>query len=100
MKLLFDENMSPKLAQLLRDKYPGSVHVRDAGLQGAADHQICEYAGDRGFVIVSKDDDFRQRSFLQRAPTEGHLASGWQRRHGCDCGAAAGRRRTASCVRG
>ena len=68
MKLLFDENMSPKLAEFLRDEYPGSVHVRDAGLQGAADHQIWEYARDRGFVIVSKDDDFRQRSFLQGAP--------------------------------
>ena len=60
--------MSPKLAEFLRDEYPGSIHVRDAGLQGAADHQIWEYARDRGFVIVSKDDDFRQRSFLHGAP--------------------------------
>jgi len=68
VKLLFDENLSPRLAELLGDEYPGSIHVRDAGLRGAADHQIWEYAHDHGFIIVSKDDDFRQRSFLQGAP--------------------------------
>ncbi|HXC62533.1 MAG TPA: DUF5615 family PIN-like protein, partial [Nitrospiria bacterium] len=26
MKLLFDENLSPKLVQLLADDFPGSVH--------------------------------------------------------------------------
>ena len=68
MKLLFDENVSPKLAELVGDEYPGSIHVRDAGLQGAGDLLIWEYARDHGFVIVSKDDDFRQRSFFEGAP--------------------------------
>ena len=30
MKLLFDENVSPRLASALSDEFPGSVHVRDA----------------------------------------------------------------------
>lgn len=68
MKLLFDENVSPKLAELVGDEYPASIHVRDAGLQGAGDLLIWKYARDHGFVIVSKDDDFRQRSFFEGAP--------------------------------
>jgi len=68
VKLLFDENVSTRLPGLLEDEYPGSVHVRDAGLLGASDSRIWEYAREHGFAIVSKDDDFRQRSFLEGAP--------------------------------
>ena len=68
MKLLFDENVSPRLSGLLADEYPGSTHVREAGLTGAADNLIWKYARDHGYAIVSKDDDFRQRSFLEGAP--------------------------------
>ncbi|MEN8182716.1 MAG: DUF5615 family PIN-like protein [Myxococcota bacterium] len=68
MKLLFDENLSPRLVGLLGDAYPGSTHVRDAGLTGAADDLIWEHARDHGYAIVSKDDDFRQRSFVEGAP--------------------------------
>jgi predicted nuclease of predicted toxin-antitoxin system len=58
MKLLFDENLSPKLPRLLAAQYPGSLHLRDCGLKGAADEEIWEYARDNGFAIVSKDSDF------------------------------------------
>jgi len=68
VKLLFDENVSARLPGLLHDDYPGSVHVRDVGLLGASDGQIWAHAREHGFVIVSKDDDFRQRSFLEGAP--------------------------------
>ena len=60
MRLLFDENLSPRLPYLLANEYPGSEHVRDAGLLGATDRQIWEYAGAHGFAIVSKDTDFRE----------------------------------------
>jgi predicted nuclease of predicted toxin-antitoxin system len=68
VKLLFDENLSPDLVDLVRGEYPGSTHVREAGLRGAPDRRIWAYAQDNGFVIVSKDDDFRQRSLLEGAP--------------------------------
>lgn len=68
MKLLFDENVSPKLVTLLGENFPGSAHVLDLGLGGASDSQIWKRARDQGFVIVSKDDDFRQRSFVEGAP--------------------------------
>jgi predicted nuclease of predicted toxin-antitoxin system len=68
VKLLFDENVSSKLSGLLENEYPGSAHVREVGLSGASDSRIWEHARENGFVIVSKDDDFRQRSFLEGAP--------------------------------
>jgi len=68
VKLLFDENLSSKLPSLLEDMYPGSAHIRDVGLLGASDSRVWEHAQANGFVIVSKDDDFRQRSFLEGAP--------------------------------
>ncbi len=68
MKLLFDENLSPSLVGLVGDQYPDSAHVRDAGLRSAPDRRIWEHARENGFVIVSKDDDFRQRSLLEGAP--------------------------------
>ncbi len=68
MKLLYDENISPRLVSLTREFYPGSVHVCDAGLGGTSDLRIWEYARDHDLMIVSKDDDFRQRSLVEGAP--------------------------------
>jgi len=68
VKLLFDANLSPALVGLLRADYADSVHVRDAGLRHGSDAEIWEYAKTRGFVVVSKDTDFRERSFLEGSP--------------------------------
>ena len=68
MKLLFDENLSSRLPEQLSDLYPGSVHVRQCGLASAGDAAIWEYAKSHGFVIVSKDSDFEERSILSGAP--------------------------------
>ena len=40
MKLLFDENLSFRLAYALHDIYPDSTHVRNIGLLGAEDKRI------------------------------------------------------------
>lgn len=68
MKLLFDQNLSSRLVLLLRDVYPGSVHVRDCGLKAATDLEIWEYAKQNGLTIISKDSDFRDRSLLRGSP--------------------------------
>ena len=68
MKLLFDENISPRLVAALSDVFPGSVHVRDVGLARATDAAIWAYARDRGLTILSKDSDFHQVSFLRGPP--------------------------------
>ncbi len=68
MKLLGDENLSPRLIEPLEPEYPGSVHVCSVGLRGATDEVIWNYAREQGFAIVSKDNDFRQLSFVRGAP--------------------------------
>jgi predicted nuclease of predicted toxin-antitoxin system len=68
VKLLFDENLSPRLPELLAEIYPGSVHVRDCGLKTANDAEVWEYAKSRGYTIVSKDSDFQEKSILWGSP--------------------------------
>ena len=68
VKLLFDQNLSHYLVGRLADIFPDTAHVRDFGLQRADDATVWEFARDRGYSIVSKDGDFRQRSFLLGAP--------------------------------
>jgi predicted nuclease of predicted toxin-antitoxin system len=68
VKLLFDENLSPGLVQALGSEYPGSAHVSTLGLRGATDGAIWELAKQEVYAIVSKDNDFRQLSFLHGAP--------------------------------
>ncbi len=68
MKLLFDENLSSHLVDLLADRYPGSCHVRGVGLDRADDSTVWDYAAAHGLTIVSKDSDFHQRSLLFGAP--------------------------------
>ena len=68
MRLLFDQNLSPRLPNLLADIYPDSVHVREVGLRDATDSEIWNYARAHGFAIVSKDSDFQQRSLLYGPP--------------------------------
>ena len=68
VKLLLDENLSPALARDLADLFPDSAHVRDFDLQAADDETIWQHAASGGFLIVTKDDDFRQRSFLRGHP--------------------------------
>ena len=68
MKLLFDENLSPKLVAALADEFPDSAQVADIGLRGADDRQIWDHAREFEYVIVSKDGDFRDRSLVDGGP--------------------------------
>ena len=68
MKLLFDENLSPKLVAALTDIFPESAHVDRAGLGGGSDNEVWEYAHQHGFALVSKDSDFHEKSLLQGYP--------------------------------
>jgi predicted nuclease of predicted toxin-antitoxin system len=68
MKLLFDHNLFPGLVRSLSSLYPNSVHVRDVNLHTEDDESAWNYAALHGFVLVSKDADFHQRSFAHGAP--------------------------------
>ena len=75
MKLLLDENISPRLAEVLADIYPGSAHVHDCGLGSADDLAVWQYAKDNAFTIVSKDSDFQERSVVVGCPAKSYFAS-------------------------
>jgi len=68
VKLVFDQNLSHKLVRLLANEYPGSIHARNVGLGRAKDQEIWHHAKQDGFIVVSKDDDFAQLSFLHGHP--------------------------------
>jgi predicted nuclease of predicted toxin-antitoxin system len=68
MKLLFDANLSPRLAASLSDLYPGSTHVFDQGDIAADDATIWRIAGRDGYSIATKDTDFLELSLLRGAP--------------------------------
>jgi predicted nuclease of predicted toxin-antitoxin system len=79
VRLLLDENLSPQLLAPLADLFPGSTHVRDVGLAMATDEMVWTRATREGLVIVSKDADFQQRSFVLGAPPK----VVWIRRGNC-----------------
>ncbi len=66
--LLFDQNLSFKLCKILAGEFPGCEHVRDAGLSSADDADVWKHAAANGLMIVSKDQDFRQRAMLFGPP--------------------------------
>ena len=68
MKLLFDQNLSPKLVPRLADVFPGSSHVQLEGLDCASDARIWEHARLNGFAIVTKDEDYNDLSVVQGSP--------------------------------
>jgi len=64
MKLLFDENLSPKLPHFLADLFPNSLHVRDVGMKATNDSVVWDYAKGNDFIIVSKDTDMHDLSLV------------------------------------
>ena len=68
MKLLFDQNLSFKLAKRLDDVFPRSSQVKLLGLEEADDPEIWDYARQNGFILATKDVDYYERSALLGHP--------------------------------
>lgn len=68
MRLLLDQNLSPRLLSLLSDIYPESSHVSTLGLERALDREIFACARDEGYAIVTKDADFAELSQTKGSP--------------------------------
>jgi predicted nuclease of predicted toxin-antitoxin system len=68
MKLLFDQNLSPRLVNCLSDLYPESNHLYPLGLDHVLDKEVWEYARREGFFIVTKDADFSDLCMLLGFP--------------------------------
>ena len=61
MKLLLDQNLSPRIVDRIRVDYPGTVHVRDVELSTSLDSTVWQFAKTNGYAILTKDADFHQR---------------------------------------
>lgn len=68
MKLLFDQNLSPRLIDLLSDVFPGSKHVSKVGLASASDFDVWKYAKSNEYVIASKDSDLSEIGMVKGFP--------------------------------
>ena len=79
MKLLFDENLSPKLVTLLAAEFPESVHVSRVGLDQADDEAVWTFARENALTIVTKDADFQEISLRLGMPPK----VVWLRRGNC-----------------
>jgi predicted nuclease of predicted toxin-antitoxin system len=55
MKLLFDQNLSYRLIEVIAAAFPDSKHVKDFDLVRASDASVWSFAHENGFTVVSKD---------------------------------------------
>jgi predicted nuclease of predicted toxin-antitoxin system len=58
MRLLLDNNLSPRLVELLGSAGWDVVHVGTLGLRAASDKIVLRTAHDDGRILVSADTDF------------------------------------------
>lgn len=68
MKLLFDQNISHRLLNYVRDILPESKQVRELQLENYSDKQIWQYAKEHDYIIVSFDADFYDYSLVWGHP--------------------------------
>lgn len=68
MKLLFDQNISPKIVKQLETSFPGSKQVLHVGLQDASDAAIYEFAKLNKYTIVTFDSDFVDLTVVKGFP--------------------------------
>lgn len=66
MRFLLDAQLPPRLAKLLRARGHEADHAVDLGLGAADDSAIWSRAGALGAVIITKDDDFRERVLFSK----------------------------------
>ncbi|HEY5182330.1 MAG TPA: DUF5615 family PIN-like protein, partial [Dermatophilaceae bacterium] len=67
VRLLLDNNLSPRLVDLLTAPGWNVTHVRHLGLHRAPDHDVLQAARDSQRILVSADTDFGQSLARSRA---------------------------------
>lgn len=66
--LLFDQNISFRIVRLLKDVFPGCIHLSRCQLVDAVDGDIWSYARKSGLTIVTFDQDFIDLAALKGSP--------------------------------
>ena len=68
MSLLFDQNISFRIIQKIKEDFPNSKQVRELGLEESSDDKIWKFAKENNFTIVTFDSDFFEISNLKGHP--------------------------------
>jgi len=68
VRLLFDQNLSHRLCDLLAEAFPGCQQVRLAGLEREEDRAIWNFARANGFAVVSQDGEAAELATLLGPP--------------------------------
>ncbi|MFZ6052796.1 DUF5615 family PIN-like protein [Halocola ammonii] len=68
MKLLFDQNISFRIIPKIKEIFPESIQVREAGLENSTDIQIWDFARIKGYTIVTFDADFYELANIKGIP--------------------------------
>lgn len=77
MKFLVDVNLPPRLARWLSSRGHEAMHLADLDLLTATDTGIRDRGKNQEEIIVSKDNDFYDRSLIFGAPPQVfHIAVG------------------------
>ena len=78
MKFIVDAQLPPALARLLRESGCDASAVREIGLREANDAEIWRYAVQQQAAIITKDEDFAERSLYSRDQPGDRLVANWQ----------------------
>lgn len=68
MSLLFDQNISFRIIQKIKEDFPNSKQVRELGLEESSDDKIWKFAKENNFTVVTFDSDFFEISNLKGHP--------------------------------
>jgi predicted nuclease of predicted toxin-antitoxin system len=68
MRLLFDQNISYRIINILSKSFPEAKHVNQLGLEGSTDISIWEYAKSNNYTIVTFDSDYYDLSIIKGCP--------------------------------
>lgn len=68
MKILFDQNISFRLVNRIKDIFPLAQQVRDVGIENYSDRDIWLYAQKENYIIVTFDSDFYDFSVVWGHP--------------------------------
>ena len=68
MKLLFDQNISPRILKVLPTELSNSQQVRFVNLENASDFEIFQFARANDFSVVTFDSDFVDLNAINGTP--------------------------------
>ena len=68
MSLLFDQNISFRIIQKIKEDFSNSKQVRELGLEESSDDKIWKFAKENNFTVVTFDSDFFEISNLKGHP--------------------------------